>query len=260
MNQETMTKTVKRYGNSGGVYLPSSWVGGTVEISLLSRPPMPEQDLPLAFAGRMQHIISMLLYGSYARGEFEEGSDIDVIVVTDSHQKGMAVPAGLKEKGYDITIMPAERLIKAAGKDALLSKSLEDAKALFNDSFLIEIKSIKPARSLSERIELSKSSVEIMKSLLAAGSDASSIIYPLMMRTKEMLLIDCILNNRKYSLRLVKERIQRLGIPESEYRKLMSAYRAARDGKRSKPSIKEDTIRTLLGFLEEMISHYGKKA
>jgi len=260
MIQKTVTKVVKRYGNSGGVYLPASWIGGTAEISLVSKPARPEEDLPLAFAGRMQHIISMFLYGSHAREDAEKGSDIDVIVITDDHQKDMEVPQNLKGRGYDIILIEVKEFKNKISRDILFNKSLEDTKVIFNDSFFNEIKSIKPTGILKERIELAKSSLRIMKSLLDVGADASSITYPLIMRIKEILLIDCVLNNKKYSLSLLKEHIQKLGISESEYRKLMSVYRAVRDEKKNgKPTIKEDTIKLLLDFLEEMIDNAEKK-
>jgi predicted nucleotidyltransferase len=261
MIQKTETKTVKRYGNSGGVYLPSSWIGGRVEISLVSKPARPEEDLPLAFAGRMQHVISMFLYGSHARGEAEKGSDIDVIVVTDNHQKGMKVPEGLKGMGYDVRIMSADDIRRIAERDPLLSKSLEDAKAIFNDGFLNELRSIKPKRDLGDRVAMARSSLNIIKGLFEPGKDNSSLVYPLMMRMKEMLLMECALSGRKYSLSLLESRIVARGISQSDYRELMAHYRAVRDGKKpGKLGVSDRSLMLVLKTLEEMIDAEEKQA
>ncbi len=260
MIQRTETKTVKRYGNSGGIYLPSSWIGGRVEISLVSRPPEPGKDIPLALAEKMEHIVSILVYGSYATGEYTSGSDIDVIVVTDNHIKGMRVPEDLRGMNYDIRIMRADDIRRLAGRDILLSKSLEDAKAIFNDSFLDELKSIKPKGSLRKRIGLARSSLGIMKSLFESGGDNSSLVYPLMMRIKEMLLMECSLGGRRYSLRLLEDRILAKGVPKTDYRKLMAEYRAVRDGKKPEShKFGDRTLEQLLGLLEEMIDNAEKK-
>lgn len=259
MNQESMIKLVKRYGNSGGVYLPSSWIGGSVEVSLVARPPNPVKDLTLALAGSMEHIVSIILYGSYATGEQTEGSDIDVILVTDNHVKDMKVPEELRGKGYDVRIIPADEIRRLAGKDILLSKSLEDAKAILNDSFLYEVKSIKPKGSPRERISLAKSSLGIMRSLLGEGADPSTLAYPLVMRMKECILIECSLEGRRYSPRLLKGRLLSRGLTKSEYNKLMVAYRAVRDGKKpQKLEIGEATVTLLLNLLEEMIEDAEK--
>jgi predicted nucleotidyltransferase len=260
MIQKSMTKNVKRYGNSGGVYLPSSWIGGTVEISLVTKPARPEEDIPLAFARELEHIISILLYGSHARGEHEPGSDMDVIVVTDEHQKAaMKAPQDLKGKGYDIMVVQEGKLRSLASRDILLNKSLEDAKAILNDSFLDELKSIRPKGSLRERIGLARSSLGIMRSLLEAGSDPVALAYPLMMRLKEALLMGCVVEGRKYSLKLLEERVRKAGVQESEYRRLMDAYRSVRAGnKPGKQAISEPAARLLLALLEEMIADAEK--
>lgn len=260
MNPKTMTKTVKKYGNSGGVYLPSSWIGGRVEVNLLRRPARPEKDLPLALAGRMEHIISILLYGSYAREEQAEGSDMDVIVVMDNHAKDTGVPEGLRGMNYDVTIMGADEIRRAVERDALLSKSLEDAKAVFNDSFLDELKSIKPQRGLNERIGLARSSLGIMKSIFELGGDNTGLVYPLLMRIKEMLLIECIQEGRKYSFMLLENRMRQKGISKSDFAGLMANYRAVRDGKKpGKLELGGRTLEQLLGLLEEMVSDAEKK-
>jgi predicted nucleotidyltransferase len=260
MNPEAVTKLVKRYGNSGGVYLPSSWIGGRVEVSLVNRPPNPEKDLPLALAGSMEHIVSILLYGSYAAGEPGPGSDIDVIVVTDNHIKGMGVPEGLGGMNYDIRIMRADEIRRLAGRDILLSKSLEAAKAVLNGSFLEELRSIKPKGSPMERISLAKSSLNIIKGLFEPGGDNTELAYPLMMRIKEMLLMECALSGRKYSLSLLEGRILARGISQSEYGKLMAYYRAVRAGSKPvKPGPGSSTLEKLLGLLEEMVRNAEKK-
>jgi len=260
MNPKALTKVVKRYGNSGGVYLPSSWIGGTVEVAIISTPPRPEKDIPLALAGSMEHIVSIFLYGSYAAGEHEAGSDIDAIVVTDHHMKDMKVPEGLRKMNYDVRIISRDEIRKAAEKDILLAKSLEAAKAILNDSFLDELRSIKPKGSLMERISLAGSSLHIMKSLFEPGGDNSGLVYPLMMRMKEMLLMECAREGRRYSLRLLEERILARGVSKPDYRKLMADYRAVRDGKKpGKPEIGDRTIMLVLGLLEEMIANAEKK-
>ena len=262
MTPEAITKLVKRYGNSGGVYLPSSWIGGSVEVSLVARPPNPGKDIPLALAGSMEHIVSILVYGSYAAGEQTTGSDIDVIVVTDNHIKGMVAPEGLRGMNYDLRIMRADEIRRLAGRDVLLSKSLEGAKAILNDSFLDELRSIRPKGSLRERIGLARSSLEIMKSLFEPGgtADNSGLVYPLIMRIKEMLLMECATEGRKYSLSLLEGRIMAKGISKTEYGKLMAYYRAVRDGKKpGKLGLGSRTLEKLLGLLEEMIANAEKK-
>ncbi|MCK4714738.1 MAG: nucleotidyltransferase domain-containing protein, partial [Candidatus Aenigmarchaeota archaeon] len=258
--QKTVTKTVKKYGNSGGVYLPSSWVGGEVEVSLTHRPPKPEIDLPLAFADRMEHIISILIYGSYARNDQTGESDIDVIVVTDAHAKDMKIPAQLKGMNYDIRIMNREELKKAVEGDALFNKSLENSRAIFNGSFLDELKPPKTRKNLEGRISLAKSSLEITKSIFEMGGDNAALVYPVIMRVKEMLLIKCILENREFSLKLLEDTMRKKGVSKSDFRKLIGVYRAVRDGKKPvKYEFGEQVFRKLFELLGGLIDDAEKK-
>src|SRR3989338_1378044 len=73
IHMKTYTKVVKRYGNSGGVYVPREWVGGKVKIDLIDEPANPKEllaKLPL------EHVVSVIVYGSYVRKESAADSDI----------------------------------------------------------------------------------------------------------------------------------------------------------------------------------------
>lgn len=258
---KAVTKTVKKYGNSGGVYVPSAWVGGEVEVRLISRPPAPERDILLAFSRQMKHIVSAFIYGSYARKEQAGESDIDVIIVTDEHVKDIKTPESLKGMNYDIRAMSSKEIRKALERDALFRKTLEDIKPLLNESFLEELKSIKTStKNLKERIDFARSSLEITKSIFRAGSRGADLIYPLVMRIKEMLIVECILENKRYSFRLLEESIKERGIKRSGFTRLMEHYRAVR-GDRKLPVFyfDEDIFRRLIELLEEKIRYVEKK-
>lgn len=261
MNQRSVTKTVKKYGNSGGVYLPSSWIGGEAEVRLISRPPAPERDIPLALSSMMKHVVSIFIYGSYARGEYAEASDIDIVVVTDMHAGAMKTPEKLKAMNYDITIMNREEVRRIAEKDPLFRKSLEESRVILNDSFLEELKPLKVSRkTLRERINFVKSSLEIIKGIFGIGGRSPELVYPLVMRIKEMLLIKCIMENKKYSLRLLEDFIRGKGISRQDFLRLMEHYRAVRDGRRPpKYCFKGDIFRKLIELLEGMMASAKKK-
>jgi len=80
------------------------------------------------------------------------------------------------------------------------------------------------------------------------------------MRIKEMLLMECALENKKYSLRLLEDRILAKGISKPDYRKLITNYRAVRDGKKpEKLELGGQIFMLLLELLEEMIGNAEKK-
>ena len=49
------------------------------------------------------HLKKVILYGSYARGDFHEGSDIDVMILVDLDDSGIKQVSGrLSDETYDI--------------------------------------------------------------------------------------------------------------------------------------------------------------
>ena len=128
----TITKIVKKYGNSGGVYVPSAWVGGKVKVELIDEPFSPKTVLNKI---TLEHIVSVILYGSYARKEIAEGSDIDVILITDEDAK-INIPDELRQK-YDIQIKTIKEARNAMMHDPVFYKLImDDSIALINHQFL----------------------------------------------------------------------------------------------------------------------------
>ncbi|HLD48969.1 MAG TPA: DUF2080 family transposase-associated protein [archaeon] len=250
---EAIIKTVKKYGNSGGVYVPSSWVGGKVKVELIDEPFNPRTALNKI---ELEHIVGAILYGSYARKEAAEGSDIDMLLVSDD--KKISIPAELGKK-YDIQVKTAEEAKNAMMHDPIFYKLIMDESvALINHQFLDSLKKeLLNSNSIRKRIGLAESSMDIIKKLFEAGG-TTEIIYPLIMRLKEILILECLLNKKKYSTAYMKNDILRC-ITAAEFSSIMSIYRAARSGKKSGKPIAKETIEKLISFLEAKIKNVKAK-
>src|SRR3989338_5939633 len=121
-NMATIMKTVKKYGNSGGVYVPSSWIGGRVRVDLVDEPADPKKDILEKIS--LEHVISVILYGSYARNEMEKGSDIDILLITDGEIK-ISIPSEIKKK-YDIQVKSLIALKNSMMNDPVFYKTIKD--------------------------------------------------------------------------------------------------------------------------------------
>ncbi len=260
MTEEKLLKLVKKYGNSGGVYVPSSWIGGNVEIRLVKSSPNPAKDIVDALSGHMQHIMGVFAYGSYARGEQEDGSDIDIVVVSDEHLKKIDIPLSFKKMGYDLNIISVDNAEKAASKDALFRMLLDEAKPIINHKMLEQLKSEKiRGTNLKFRLEFADSALNINKQLRELGS-TSELVYSLVMRIKEMLLIRCFLGNRKYSSRMLNAFLEPRGIRGKELSNTIRIYRDARSGgKLPEHGISGDTADRLISALEELLKENVSK-
>jgi predicted nucleotidyltransferase len=199
----TLIKTVKNYGNSGGVYVPRSWVGGKAKIELVEEPIKPETDI-LRNISRPEHLISAILYGSYVRNEQTDKSDVDVILVVDEDAKNVKIPIELKrQKNYDIQIKTEKEIRDAMIHDPIFHKVIiDESTAILNHKFLDSLRKEKTNKAdMKIRISLTESSLNIIKTLFDYNEDCKSLIYPLMLRIKEAFLMECIIKNKKYSLK-----------------------------------------------------------
>ena len=249
-----ITKMVKKYGNSGGVYVPSSWVGGKVRVELVDEPFSPKDVLEKV---PLEHIISAILYGSYARKEIAEGSDMDIILVTDEDAR-ISIPDELRQK-CDVQIKTIKEARNAMMRDPIFYKIIMDeSMALINHQFLANLRkeTFKPG-GIKTRLELAESSMNIIKEIFEAGGE--EIIYPLIMRLKEMLILEYLLTNKKYSTSAFRSEILNCGITSREFSVIMNIYRAARNDKKpEKYWLPRETIKKLIILLETKI-HYVKQ-
>ncbi len=247
-------KTVKKYGNSGGIYVPASWIGGKVKVELMEEPLNPIKDILSKMP--LEHLVSAAVYGSCARKEASHDSDIDVLLITDDDAK-IDIPSELKQR-YDIQVKSASAVRNALAHDPVFYKIINDeAVAIINHNFLDSLKKTTPKPgSIKARIALAESSLNIIKEIADAGY--TDMAYPLVMRFKEALLMDCFLSGKKYSTKAMKRELQKdIGMKETSA--IINAYREARDNKVSVP-VSKDTIIRMISILEKRIQNARQKA
>lgn len=256
----TILKTVKKYGNSGGVYVPSSWIGGKVKVEMIDEPANPRKDVlenvPL------EHVISAILYGSYARKEMERGSDIDILLVTDEDAK-IFIPSEIKKK-YDIQVKSLSELRNVLAHDPVFYKTIRDeAVAIINHNLLDDVrKNAPPAREIEKRLKIIESSLNITKKIIDLDyTHATDLVYPVVMRLREAMILEYLLDDIKYSTHSFRQEILGIGISVKEFSSLISIYRSEKSGRKfSGYEISMGTIIKLISFLESKINYVRKKA
>ena len=133
-----LLKPVKKIGNSGGVHLPAAWIGGEVEVRLVSSPlgieKISERIMnKLIGLGAAKNIEALFITGSVAREEADKGSDIDIVLVYNGEaKKAELIKKRLKtdEGNYDIIIGTEKEFREGLKKQpAYYCQMLADAKA-----------------------------------------------------------------------------------------------------------------------------------
>lgn len=254
-----LIRNVGRWGNSAGVLLPREWVGNQVKIIFVDRTSEVKKETLNILGPYLEDILGIYLTGSYARGEQEENSDIDIIVISNETKKEII------SGKYHISILTLDGIHKNLHSNPeLVLPRLFEAKTILNKSLLEELKSGKiEANSFKGFVEESKRIIRINKGLINLDKeeghknlDSINVVYSVLLRLRGVFLINLLLKKEKYSkkgfLKWLEENIPNVEIVYDIYKKI-------RDNKKVKADVKIDLIERLLGKLEEEINKLKNK-
>jgi len=130
--ESEIIKQAFKLGNSAGVLLPVEWRDKKVAIKLIDKSITQELLEILDEKNLLKNTIGIFLAGSYARGEEEPDSDIDVLIVTD------AINKNTKTGKYEITFISKDRFEKLFPESLYLASLIYESKAILNDEHLFQ--------------------------------------------------------------------------------------------------------------------------
>ncbi|MBU4069729.1 MAG: nucleotidyltransferase domain-containing protein [Nanoarchaeota archaeon] len=206
MKQE-LIKPVIRLGNSAGVVLPKEWYGGKARIELVEKPFNIQKETLEILQQYLYDIQGIYLVGSYARKEQTEKSDIDILVITNKTNKQ------LKQGKYNLLLISKKEMENSLKNNILpILPMLREAKVLLNESLILGYKkTLLTKKNLRWHFETTKSAMKMNKAVLEIGGKmiSDNIIYSLILRLRELYIVDCLMHNKKSSttefLKLVKK-------------------------------------------------------
>src|SRR3989344_4848386 len=140
MKQELIKKVIK-VGNSAGVILPLNWINGRARVELIEKPSDIKKEIFEILDEYLENIKGIYIAGSYARGEEEDRSDIDVLVVTNNINKRIDIGR------YNIILMAEEDVRENLSRNIIpLLPMLKEAKSILDSALEVNKKFIELAR------------------------------------------------------------------------------------------------------------------
>lgn len=255
--KEQIVKNVVKSGNGGAVWVPRSWLGQEVVVILPEKPKLSlKEKIIHMLEPYLKDIAAAGIYGSYARNEQTEDSDLDILVITADKDLRLR----FKEKKIEITSLTAEKLKRAIeSHPAIYYQMIREAIPLINAPMLEELKKLKPGKkSFKAYIEEAKEHLKSNKELIELDAidniylKSYSALYSSMLRLRGLFIIRCILNNEEFSNKKFKKFLAGKGLSSKEVKDSYKAYRAIRDNIDAKRlKIKLDTARKILSILEK---------
>ena len=188
-------KKTREVGKSAGVLVPKSWLNKNVAVELI---PSDFQTITkdvleiLIRENLLNEVIGIYLAGSYARNEETPYSDVDLLVATSKTERL------IKEENYEIYCINEERIINSLNKDLFMVAMLIEAKPLLNEKSLEGYKALINAKNFKLSILSSiKRVLKLNETIMENEKEINNgIIYSLVLRLRELYILDCILKNK----------------------------------------------------------------
>jgi hypothetical protein len=252
-----LVKHVQKWGNSSGVLLPREWINKEVKIILIDRSLDIKNEIFDILDPYLEDIMGIYITGSYARGESDDKSDIDIIAISNNTQKEII------SGKYNISIIPIHTIEKTLKNNPIMIlPRLVEAQSITNFQLLNQLRNIKISKdSFREFIKDTEKIIKINEGLIQLDEESeylesNELVYSLVLRLRGIYLIRCILDNKPYSnanfLSLIKKSLG------ENYLNVYEVYRGIKENKKVKVQISIKTANKLLGLLKEEMNHAKK--
>ena len=175
---------------------------------------------------KLRGVKAILLYGSFARGEADELSDLDVMVIVEDS----SIIDAIREELEDINpiITTEDGIMKSVKLHPSTVVMLKEARPIYgNPPELPEIRKEHLLRELDEALKI----LEINEALLSdiTETTTNAVIYSAILRARQAYIIKCLIRDEAMTKRGFIEELKRIGIKPEYY----DYYRLARDDKLS---------------------------
>ncbi len=267
--KEQIMKTVVKSGNGGAVWVPRAWLGEEVIVILPEKPKLKVEERVIhLLEPYLKDIISVGIYGSYARNEQTKESDVDVLVIT----KGKDIKLNLKGEKIDVVSYTIDKLkVAIESQPAVYYQMIQEVKPLINAYVLEELKAIQVTKeSFKDYLIETKEHIESNKGILELDKidniylKSYSVLYSSMLRLRVLFIIKCILKKAKFSNKKFKKWLTSKGLKHKEFDDSYKVYKFIRDNRDTKYlRVKINTVERILNILEEEfkkleVQIYGK--
>ncbi len=255
-------KKAVEIGNGAAVYVPKEWSGKQVVVVFSEGIEEIRRRVLNSLIEFMPNIIGVYLYGSYARNEQENDSDIDILVITQ--EKDERIKYALKD--LDVRVVAFKNIPQAIHEYPLfITPIIREAVVFLNPVLLEELKSIsRTVGKLRWHLDEAQRTIKIVESFIAIDEKniSPSHIYSLLMRIRICYLIECMTRNIVYTNEGVRRLLMNAGFRKEQVQRWFSWYKTVREGQEIRTHVKKEEIQALIQFLKKYITtieHEAKK-
>ncbi|MEK6906817.1 MAG: DUF2080 family transposase-associated protein [Nanoarchaeota archaeon] len=248
--KEQIIRHVTKIGNGAHIFAPKEWIGEEIVLVRIPKKPLTERIFEVV-TPYLEHIRGIYLYGSYARGEDEKDSDIDLFIITSKKIK-------IKEKGFEVISICEEDIDRAVKSFPLIMHSIfSESKSVINSDLIGKFKEKYKPRLVDFRefLEDTKRIIDINEEFIKQDKPkvyvySSEIAYSLVLRLRGIFIIKKLLLGGKYSNKEFGNWIKSK-LPEINLKPIYDSYKNIKTDDKRKIKIKVNELEMLLNFLRK---------
>ncbi len=210
---ERIVKQTREVGTSAGVLLPRSWLNKQVVVTILepSKEEITKKVVDIILEQKLnEEIKGIYLYGSYARGDNDANSDIDILIITQKTNKL------INSENYELLFVTEENFSKNYLINLNYLAFLNEYDVLFNkdliEKYIIKNKKLSFVKYLDEIKGILKINEDTVNICLEKKINVpDGIIYSIVLRLRELNIIKSLVTNKKYHkedfLKIIGEKV-----------------------------------------------------
>ena len=234
---EIQIKKAIKAGNSSAVILPRAWLNQKVRIELIKKTPETMLYDVLEILKKNIHlssIIGVYLVGSYARGEEDENSDIDVLIITDNIDKEM-----INEGIYNVLIVSYQLFYQKLKQNLFpVGQMMKEAVPLLNADYIEDLEIKVTKKNVKWYLDTTKDKLEIIKKYIDKSKIkdkkelSDKIAYTLVLRIRTLEIIKKLIQNKNYLKKDFLKLIKRVSKGTNAYERYLNVKNNLKDKKR----------------------------
>ncbi len=242
----------KKFGNSCHILLPKEYLGRKIRFLVETKTFQDiKSEVIEILKSNLEEIQGIYLYGSYARNEQSQESDIDILVITNNKLKI------IKEvNNYSIISITQAELEKTLKENPILILPIIlEGKPLLNAAFIEKYKQYKLTKQNTRKFRVeSKKTLEIVKEGLNQDFEVGSLVYSLILRIRGLLIIRLSKNNVLYSKSQLFNYLKERGLQEDKIKTAYNIHAQEKKGvKVTESSLTKQDIEQLIKVEENLL-------
>jgi len=231
---EIQIKKAVKAGNSSAVILPRAWLNQEVRIELVKKTPEMILYDVLKIIKKyidIKDIIGIYLVGSYARGEEEQDSDIDILVITSDVDREI-----IAEGKYNLLLMSSELLKQKLRQDLFpIGQMIREAKPILNSFYLDSIEAKITKENIKWYLDTTESKLKLIKKIIEKAKNqkylSDKVAYTLILRIRTLRIIKKIAENKNYSKKEFEKIIKDASGGTNAYERYLAVKNNLKDAK-----------------------------